>query len=78
MLLMAMLLAGKTRPAPININTATAAELKTLPGVGDTMASAILHYRERNGAFRRIEDLLIIKNVSKRRLNTWRPYLRLK
>ena len=72
------LLAAKPAPKPFNLNTATVAQLKTLPGAGDTMAAAIVHYREKNGAFRRVEDLLIIKGVSKRRLESWKPYLKLK
>jgi competence protein ComEA len=73
-----MLLTAKPVPQPFNLNTATAAQIKTLPGAGDTMAAAIIHYREKNGPFRRVEDLLIIKGVSKQRLESWKPYLKLK
>lgn len=45
----------------VNINTATAQELKTLDGVGDATAQKIIDYRTANGPFQRIED---IKNVS--------------
>ena len=69
---------GKPLPtSPMNLNTAGAVELKTLPGVGDSMAAAIIHYREKNGPFKRVEELLIIKNVSKRKLASWKPYLKL-
>jgi competence protein ComEA len=63
-------------PAPINVNTATMAELKTLPGLGDVMARDIVRYREKNGPFRRVEELLIIKGISKKRLESWKPYLK--
>jgi competence protein ComEA len=46
---------------PININTATAEQLDTLPGIGPSKASDIITYRQKNGAFDRIED---IQNVS--------------
>ena len=45
----------------ININKATEAELDTLPGIGPSLASKIIEYREQNGKFSSIED---IKNVS--------------
>ena len=45
----------------ININTATAAELQTLPGIGAAKAQQIVSHREANGSFSSIED---IKNVS--------------
>jgi len=45
----------------VNINTATAAELETLPRIGPTTAQHILEYREAEGTFETIED---IQNVS--------------
>jgi competence protein ComEA len=51
---------GETSGAPIDINTATAAELETLPGIGPSTAQKIVEYREANGPFATIED---IKNV---------------
>ena len=45
----------------ININVATAADLRTLPGIGETKANQIIAYREANGEFSSVED---IKNVS--------------
>lgn len=44
----------------ININSATADELKSLNGIGDSKANSIIEYREKNGGFKSIDD---IKNV---------------
>jgi competence protein ComEA len=53
---------GKTATAAlVNINTADAAQLDTLPGIGPALAQRIIQYRETNGPFQSIED---IKNVS--------------
>jgi len=46
--------------AVVNINTATQEELQTLPGITATKAEAIINYRSKAGAFRRVED---VKNV---------------
>jgi len=54
---------GATAPNPkrVNINTATLAELDTLPKIGPSLAQQIIDYRARHGPFKKIEDL---KNVS--------------
>ena len=46
----------------VNINTASKEELKTLSGIGDGLAEAIISYREENNGFNTIDD---IKNVSR-------------
>ncbi len=47
----------------VNINTADAQELKTLPGIGDAKADSIIAYREKNGAFAAIEDIKNIEGI---------------
>jgi competence ComEA-like helix-hairpin-helix protein len=69
-------LGPKEPPAqPVNINTASAAELQKLPGIGPATARSIVRYRERNGPFRRVEELLIIRGISRSRLKALRPYI---
>jgi len=54
---------GTASDSVININTATVAELEELPGIGETKAQAIVIYREKNGFFSRIEDLLNVPGI---------------
>ena len=78
-LLLAATLAAKEPPAaPVNVNTATVEQLQTLPGVGPVMAREIVRYREKNGPFRRVEELLIIRGISKKKLARMRPYVRVR
>ncbi len=47
----------------LDINTASAPELATLPGIGEVLAKRIVDYREENGAFRVKEELLNVPGV---------------
>jgi competence protein ComEA len=51
--------------------------LKTLPGVGEATAKRIVAYRSKNPPFRRIEELLIIRGISRNRLEQIRNRIRL-
>ncbi len=54
---------GESAGALININTATAAELETLPRIGPVTAQCILEYREANGPFETIEDIQNVQGI---------------
>ena len=60
---------------PLDLNKATLEELQKLPGIGPVTAKAIVRFREKSGPFRRLEDLLAIRGITKRKLETLRPYL---
>lgn len=47
----------------VNINTASQSELETLPGIGSSIATRIIEYRQQNGKFRQIEDLQNVKGI---------------
>jgi competence ComEA-like helix-hairpin-helix protein len=49
---------------PVNINTATAAELASVPGLEPSLAAAIVRYREKNGDFSNVQDLSRVEGVS--------------
>ena len=68
---------ARNRPQQININRASVTELKTLPGIGETTAQRIVAYRSKNPPFRRIEELLIIRGISRNRLEQLRDRIRL-
>jgi competence ComEA-like helix-hairpin-helix protein len=52
---------------PDAINTAAAADLERLPGIGPKTASAVIRHREEYGAFRRREHLLLVPGISEAR-----------
>lgn len=59
---------GPVQPEVVNINTATAAELQTLPGIGPVLAQRILDYREANGPFRSVGDLGLVNGIGEKKL----------
>jgi competence ComEA-like helix-hairpin-helix protein len=69
--------AAKKHPPehPLDLNTATVVQLEELPAVGPGMANAIVEFREKSGPFRRVEDLLAIRGITKQRLEKIRPYV---
>ena len=58
--------------ARININTATAEELEALPGVGEVIATRIVAYREQNGPFRSVDDLIHVEGIADRAIDDMR------
>jgi competence protein ComEA len=64
--------AATSNQRAININTAAANELETLPGIGKGLAERIIEHRERFGPFRRPEHLIIVRGISDRRFRALR------
>ena len=57
---------GAEVPGKVNVNTADLAELDTLPRVGPAMAERIIQWREANGNFRAIEDLMSVSGIGQK------------
>ncbi|MEU7239378.1 helix-hairpin-helix domain-containing protein [Streptomyces sparsogenes] len=71
--------AGGADPAPagpISLNSATAEQLDTLPGVGPVLARHILDYRTQRGGFRSVDELREVKGIGERRFADLRPLVR--
>ena len=58
--------AAAASAAKINLNSATADQLESLPGIGPAMAKSIIEHRSRVGKFQRIEELMNVKGLGKR------------
>ena len=78
--------AGATKPATkpssaaapatvINLNTATQAQLESLPGLGAKAAERIIEYRKQNGGFKKVEDLMNVKGIGEKSFLKLKPRL---
>lgn len=60
------------RDGPVHLNSATAAELETLPGVGPVLAERIVSHRDSRGDFAQVEDLLDVSGIGEAKLGSIR------
>jgi competence protein ComEA len=67
--------ATATTQFPINLNTATAEQLEAIPGIGPVLAQRIIEYRQTHGRFQSVDELLEVRGIGPKRLESMRPYV---
>ena len=69
---------GIDKPAPtaiVNLNTASAIDLEGLPGIGAKTAARIVEYRQKNGPFKKVEELMNVRGVGEKNFLKLKPQL---
>jgi len=59
----------------VNLNTATVAQLEELPGIGPALAARIVEHRQKNGAFKSVEDVMAVKGIGEKNFAKLQGYL---
>lgn len=62
----------------INLNTCTKDELEEVPGIGEKTAEKIINYRKQNRGFSSLNELLKIRGIGEKKLNSFKEYFRVK
>lgn len=59
----------------VNLNTATAAELEALPGIGAKTAARIIDYRQKKGPFKKIEEIMNVQGIGEKSFLKLKPQI---
>ena len=61
--------------ATVNLNTASAAEFEGLPGIGAKTAARIIEYRQKNGPFKKVEELMNVRGIGEKNFLKLKPQI---
>ena len=61
--------------ASVNLNTASQAQLETLPGIGAAAAKRIIEHRQKSGGFKKIEELMNVKGIGEKSFLKLKPFI---
>jgi competence protein ComEA len=64
---------SKSPQMQINLNVATGADLEKLPGIGPALAARIIDYRQKQGGFKKIEDLMNVRGIGEKNFLKLKP-----
>ncbi len=64
-----------TTQVAVDVNAATEQELTAVPGIGKSIARRIVEFREKNGPYQRVDDLLKVQGIGEKSLQKLRPYV---
>src|SRR5262245_25631029 len=67
--------AASAEAKPIDLNAAGSDDLEAIPGIGKSLAARIVAFREKNGAFKTVDDLLKVQGIGEKSLEKLRPYV---
>jgi competence protein ComEA len=59
----------------VNLNTASASDLEALPGIGAKTAARIVEYRQKNGPFKKIEELMNVQGIGEKNFLKLKPQI---
>jgi competence protein ComEA len=67
--------AGEETPGVVNINTASAEQLQLLPRVGPALAGRIIEFREANGSYRTVDEIVAVKGIGEKSFEKLEPFI---
>ncbi len=65
---------GAETSGSVNINTASAEQLMLLPRIGPSVAGRIIEFRDQNGKFKQVADLMLVKGIGEKTFTLIEPY----